>query len=191
LFIESLSSQETRNFVERVMANVWIYQQRLQQATPSLDNVAAGAWPIYQPQDDLATASGGSRRLQAAHGAHSRQPAPPPPPDPPAPPVAASRPGATHPPGAPLAELTARDGHKLVDRGIVKDEIAAITARLKAWIADPRVEVVISTGGTGVTGRDVTTEAFEAVFEKRIDGFGAMFRHLNLPKIGTSTLPNT
>jgi soluble lytic murein transglycosylase len=68
LFIESLPNQETRNFVERVMANVWIYQQRLGQATPSLDNVAAGAWPLYQPQDDVATASSGG--LNAGDGAN-------------------------------------------------------------------------------------------------------------------------
>ena len=102
--------------------------------------------------------------------------------------VSDSRTEANDTSGNALAELITRDGHKLVDRGIVKDEIAAITARLKAWIADPRVEVVISTGGTGVTGRDVTPEAFEAVFEKRIDGFGELFRMLSWQKIGTSTM---
>jgi molybdenum cofactor biosynthesis protein B len=90
--------------------------------------------------------------------------------------------------GRALAELIARDGHVLVDRAIVRDERAAITAKLKGWIADPQVEVVISTGGTGVTGRDVTPEAFEALFEKRIEGFGELFRWLSYQKIGTSTM---
>ena len=90
--------------------------------------------------------------------------------------------------GRTLAELITRDGHVLVDRAIVKDERAAITGKLRAWIADPRVEVVISTGGTGVTGRDITPEAFEALFEKKIDGFGELFRWLSFQKIGTSTM---
>ncbi|HKF61189.1 MAG TPA: molybdenum cofactor biosynthesis protein B [Dongiaceae bacterium] len=90
--------------------------------------------------------------------------------------------------GRTLAELIARDGHVLVDRAIVKDERAAITEKLRGWIADPRVEVVISTGGTGVTGRDITPEAFEALFEKKIDGFGELFRWLSFQKIGTSTM---
>ena len=90
--------------------------------------------------------------------------------------------------GRTLAELIRRDGHKLVERSIVKDEIAAITAKLKAWIADPRIEVVIASGGTGVTGRDVTPEAFESLFEKKIDGFGELFRWLSFQKIGTSTI---
>jgi len=87
-----------------------------------------------------------------------------------------------------LVELIQRDGHRLADRAIVKDDVGAITARLKAWIADPTVEVVIATGGTGVTGRDVTPEAFESLFEKRIDGFGELFRWLSFQKIGTSTI---
>jgi len=90
--------------------------------------------------------------------------------------------------GRTLAELITRDGHVLVDRAIVKDERAAITEKLRGWIADPRVEVVISTGGTGVTGRDITPEAFEALFEKKIDGFGELFRWLSFQKIGTSTM---
>ncbi|HZT19867.1 MAG TPA: MogA/MoaB family molybdenum cofactor biosynthesis protein, partial [Dongiaceae bacterium] len=90
--------------------------------------------------------------------------------------------------GRVLAELIARDGHLLAARAIVRDDAAAITSQLRAWIEDPAVEVVISTGGTGVTGRDVTPEAFEAVFEKRIDGFGELFRWVSFPKIGTSTM---
>jgi molybdenum cofactor biosynthesis protein B len=90
--------------------------------------------------------------------------------------------------GRTLVELIERDGHILADRAIVKDDVPAITARLRAWIADPRVEVVISTGGTGVTGRDVTPEAFESLFEKKIEGFGELFRMLSWQKIGTSTM---
>lgn len=90
--------------------------------------------------------------------------------------------------GDTLAELLQRDGHRLADRAIVKDEIAAITGQLRAWIDNPAVDVVISTGGTGVTGRDVTPEAFESVFEKRIDGFGELFRWISFQKVQTSTI---
>ena len=68
--------------------------------------------------------------------------------------------------GRTLVELIERDGHKVAARAIVKDDVAEITAKLRSWIADPGIEVVISTGGTGVTGRDVTPEAFESLFEK-------------------------
>jgi molybdenum cofactor biosynthesis protein B len=84
--------------------------------------------------------------------------------------------------------MIARDGHVVRARTIVKDERAAIVAQLKAWIADPEIDVVVSTGGTGMTGRDVTPEAFESLYEKRIDGFGELFRWLSFQKIGTSTI---
>ena len=90
--------------------------------------------------------------------------------------------------GRTLAELITRDGHRVAARTIVRDDVAAITAQLKAWIADPHVDVVISTGGTGVTGRDVTPEAFEGLYEKAISGFGELFRMLSYQKIGTSTI---
>jgi molybdenum cofactor biosynthesis protein B len=90
--------------------------------------------------------------------------------------------------GDALAELIGRDGHRLVRREIVKDELPAIVAQLERWIADPEVDVVISTGGTGVTGRDVTPEAFERVFEKKIEGFGELFRWISFQKVGTSTI---
>jgi molybdenum cofactor biosynthesis protein B len=102
--------------------------------------------------------------------------------------VSDSRTEANDTSGQALAELIARDGHVLRARAIVKDEQPAIVAQLKAWIDDPEVDVVISTGGTGVTGRDVTPEAFESVFEKKIDGFGELFRWLSYQKIGTSTI---
>lgn len=80
------------------------------------------------------------------------------------------------------------DGHILAARTIVKDEVAAIVGQLRDWIADPGIDVVLSTGGTGVTGRDVTPEAFKSVFEKEIEGFGELFRWLSYQKIGTSTI---
>lgn len=90
--------------------------------------------------------------------------------------------------GQALAEMIARDGHNIAARQIVKDDIGAIADQLRRWIADPAIDVVISTGGTGVTGRDVTPEAFETVIEKRIDGFGELFRWLSFQKVGTSTI---
>ena len=79
-------------------------------------------------------------------------------------------------------------GHVLADRALVIDDADLIVTRLTGWIADPSVEAVISTGGTGITARDVTPEAFERVIEKRIDGFGELFRQLSYAKIGTSTI---
>ncbi|WP_027283670.1 molybdenum cofactor biosynthesis protein B [Rubritepida flocculans] len=90
--------------------------------------------------------------------------------------------------GDALAERIAAAGHRLVDRGIVKDEAALIEAKLRGWIADPEVDCVITTGGTGITGRDVTPEAFARVLEKEITGFGELFRMLSYQKIGTSTI---
>ncbi|HLJ64076.1 MAG TPA: molybdenum cofactor biosynthesis protein B [Stellaceae bacterium] len=90
--------------------------------------------------------------------------------------------------GRTLAELVAAGGHHVAARAIVRDEKAAIIAQLHHWIADRAIDVVISTGGTGVTGRDVTPEAFAAVYEKEISGFGELFRWLSYQKIGTSTI---
>ena len=90
--------------------------------------------------------------------------------------------------GATLVELATKAGHRVTARAIVRDDKAAIVARLEAWIADPAIDVVISTGGTGVTGRDVTPEAFAAVYEKEITGFGELFRWQSYQKVGTSTI---
>ena len=90
--------------------------------------------------------------------------------------------------GQTLADLIAAAGHRVAERRIVKDDKAAIVAQLRAWIADPNIDVVISTGGTGVTGRDVTPEAFQSVYEKEIAGFGELFRWLSYQKVGTSTI---
>lgn len=102
--------------------------------------------------------------------------------------VSDSRTHATDKSGAVLAERITKAGHHLADRCIVGDDADEIEAKLKEWIADPLVDVVISTGGTGVTGRDVTPEAMGRVFDKRIEGFGEMFRWISFAKIGTSAL---
>jgi len=90
--------------------------------------------------------------------------------------------------GSVLAERIAAAGHHVADRKIVADEVEDITAVVEHWIADPDIDVVIATGGTGVTGRDVTPEAFEAIYDKAIPGFGELFRWLSFAKIGTSTI---
>ncbi len=102
--------------------------------------------------------------------------------------VSDSRTAETDRSGQVLVDRIAEAGHRLADRAIVSDEQSAIVAQLRTWIDDPRVDVVIATGGTGVTGRDVTPEAFEQVYEKAIPGFGELFRQLSLDKIGTSTI---
>src|SRR5437588_5173300 len=90
--------------------------------------------------------------------------------------------------GNTLAELAQAAGHRIAARKITRDEFDEIVAQLTAWIADPEIDVVISTGGTGVTGRDVTPEAFHSVYEKEIAGFGELFRWQSYEKIGTSTI---
>ena len=90
--------------------------------------------------------------------------------------------------GDTLVERLTGAGHVLADRAIVRDDVELITARLHAWIEDAEVDCVISTGGTGVTGRDVTPEAFARVWDKPIEGFGELFRWLSFQSIGTSTV---
>jgi len=102
--------------------------------------------------------------------------------------VSDSRDLATDKSGQILADRITAAGHKLSDRALLPDDEATIVKRLKAWIADPDVDVVIATGGTGVTGRDITPEAFQAVYDKEIPGFGELFRMLSYDKIKTSTL---
>ncbi len=87
-----------------------------------------------------------------------------------------------------LADRLEDAGHVLADRRIVEDDQPRIEETLREWIADDDIDVVIATGGTGVTGRDVTPEAFEAVYEKAIPGFGELFRWLSYQKISTSTV---
>ncbi|MEO5336610.1 MAG: molybdenum cofactor biosynthesis protein B [Magnetospirillum sp. WYHS-4] len=90
--------------------------------------------------------------------------------------------------GQTLADRIGAAGHVVADRDIVTDDVDRIVARVKAWIDDPAIDVVIATGGTGVTGRDVTPEAFRQVFEKEIPGFGELFRMLSFQKIGTAAI---
>jgi len=90
--------------------------------------------------------------------------------------------------GDTLADRVAAAGHQVGARAIERDDAGLIEARLRGWIADPAIDVVITTGGTGITGRDVTPEAFNRVLEKRIEGFGELFRMLSYQKIGTSTI---
>ncbi|WP_349680287.1 MULTISPECIES: molybdenum cofactor biosynthesis protein B [Kordiimonas] len=90
--------------------------------------------------------------------------------------------------GDTLASRVEEAGHKVADRKIIKDDIPSITSQAKAWIADAGIDVIIATGGTGLTGRDVTPEAFEALYTKPIPGFGELFRMLSYDLIGTSTI---
>lgn len=90
--------------------------------------------------------------------------------------------------GDTLVERLTGAGHVLADRAIAKDDIDAIVARLEAWINDPAIDCILTTGGTGVTGRDVTPEAVERVADKMIPGFGELFRWLSFQTIGTSTV---
>jgi molybdenum cofactor biosynthesis protein B len=79
-------------------------------------------------------------------------------------------------------------GHKLAARRVIKDETGLIQEQVRAWAADPEIDVIITNGGTGVTGRDVTPEALKPLFEKEIEGFGELFRMISYQKVGTSTM---
>lgn len=90
--------------------------------------------------------------------------------------------------GQVLVDRIADAGHVLAARKILRDERAEIADQLRAWVADPEIDVVISTGGTGLTGRDVTVEAHRDVYEKEIDAFGTVFTIVSMQKIGTSAV---
>ena len=90
--------------------------------------------------------------------------------------------------GTTLSERIVAAGHKLAAREIIVDDVEAIRGIIKKWIADPGVDVVITTGGTGFTGRDVTPEAIEPLFDKKMDAFSALFLVVSFPKIGTSAI---
>ena len=87
-----------------------------------------------------------------------------------------------------LAGRVAEDGHHLADRRVVTDDFDAINAVVSEWVETDTIDVVIATGGTGLTGRDGTPEAFRSIFEKEIEGFGEIFRYISFQKIGTSTI---
>ena len=90
--------------------------------------------------------------------------------------------------GDALARMLEEAGHQLAARALVRDEVPAIRAAVEGWIADPGIDVVITTGGTGFTGRDVTPEAVRPLFEKEIDGFAVIFHVISMQKVGTSTV---
>lgn len=90
--------------------------------------------------------------------------------------------------GQTLVDRLQGAGHVLVDRGLVIDDIYQIRAQVSLWIADPEVQVVLMTGGTGFTARDNTPQAVQPLLDKHVEGFGELFRHVSLAEIGTSTL---
>lgn len=90
--------------------------------------------------------------------------------------------------GTLLSDRLMAAGHTLGDRAIVTDDLDAIRTKVEGWIADPAIDVVITTGGTGFTGRDVTPDAIEPLFDKRMDGFSAVFHRISYDKIGTATI---
>ena len=90
--------------------------------------------------------------------------------------------------GGYLVSAVEAAGHRLAARAIVADDIAAIRAKAQEWIDDPIIDVIISTGGTGLTGRDVTPEALQPLFDKQIEGFAAVFHRVSYDKIGLSTM---
>ncbi len=90
--------------------------------------------------------------------------------------------------GSTLAGRIEAAGHRLVDREIVRDEVKAIQAHVNKWINDEKIDVIITTGGTGFTGRDVTPDAIEPLFDKHMDGWGEVFHRISYDKIGTSTI---
>lgn len=90
--------------------------------------------------------------------------------------------------GDTLVDRLTKAGHHLAARAVVTDDVPAIQQQVKDWIADRAIDVIISTGGTGFTGRDVTPDAIEPLFEKRMEGFSAVFHRISFDKIGTSTI---
>lgn len=102
--------------------------------------------------------------------------------------VSDTRTDATDRSGATLVQRLTSAGHQSAGKVIIADEVDQIEAQLRTWVDDPEVDVILTTGGTGVTGRDTTPEAVQAVIEKEIPGFGELFRWLSYQKIGTSTI---
>ncbi|MEN8722287.1 MAG: molybdenum cofactor biosynthesis protein B [Alphaproteobacteria bacterium] len=90
--------------------------------------------------------------------------------------------------GATLQDRLEKAGHTLADRALVRDDKAAIRAQISNWVADDNVDAIITTGGTGLTGRDVTVEAIKPLFDKEIDGFSVIFHQISMTTVGTSTL---
>jgi molybdenum cofactor biosynthesis protein B len=102
--------------------------------------------------------------------------------------VSDTRSGDSDTSGQLLADRVTRDGHRLAARALVKDDIGQIQAKVKAWIADPGVDVIVSTGGTGLTGRDLTPEALRPLFDKTIQGFETLWHMISYESVGLSTM---
>jgi len=102
--------------------------------------------------------------------------------------VSDTRSGDSDTSGQLLADRVARDGHRLAARTLVKDDVGQIQAQVKAWIADPGVDVIVTTGGTGLTGRDVTPEALRPLFDKTIEGFETVWHMISYESVGLSTM---
>ncbi|WP_417478623.1 molybdenum cofactor synthesis domain-containing protein [Maricaulis sp.] len=102
--------------------------------------------------------------------------------------VSDSRDAKTDKTGPWLREQISAEGHAVINHAIVADEISAIQDQLKAWIADPAIHAVIATGGTGLTGRDVTPEAFKPLYDKEMDGFSAVYHQVSFRSVGVSTI---
>ena len=90
--------------------------------------------------------------------------------------------------GDALVELLTADGHQLLDRSLIADDVYLLRAQVSKWIADPNIQAIITSGGTGFTGRDSTPEALAPLFDKTIDGFGELFRQVSYEEIGASTI---
>lgn len=90
--------------------------------------------------------------------------------------------------GTLIAKMLQEDGHSLAEHAVVKDDVPTIRAKVQSWVDNPEIDAVITTGGTGFTGRDVTPEAVRPIFEKEIEGFSVLFHMLSFEKVGTSTI---
>jgi len=90
--------------------------------------------------------------------------------------------------GALLKTLLEADGHRCAERAVVRDDIEAIRDKVSAWVVDPGIDVILTTGGTGFSGRDVTPEALEPLFDKRMEGFSVLFHMYSSTTVGTSSL---
>jgi len=102
--------------------------------------------------------------------------------------ISDTRDEATDESGKTLIDRLQKAGHHLAARRVVRDDPGLIREQVKAWVADPGIDVIITNGGTGITGRDVTPEALKPLFDKEIEGFGELFRMISYQKVGTSTM---
>jgi len=172
LYIESIPYWETRGYVMIVLRNYWMYQRQDGRRSASRAALAQGLWPRFPGlpgQEGIRLSGGGGGQAVVLTVSDTRGPE-------------------DDRSGDLLVERLTGAGHTLADRAIVRDDAETIADTLDAWIDDPQVEVILTTGGTGVTGRDVTPEALARVWDKEIPGFGELFRWLSYRTIGTSTI---